>query len=191
LSLHCVKQEDEILLTFKIVLIKRILIFVSPISSFSSYCSMDCLALLKQCSDITSPTLVNATQHFIATQLFGPHYFQSLVQTPEAIGRLQTYLPVLLSNLNAFKQKSEEIDGHLSKSAAEFLLDPWLLIQLPWNAALLNQWLMAALAEVFKFKKAATCDKPPPRAGRMHLQRWRTEHTNWLFVAIGRRKLEV
>lgn len=128
---------------------------------------MDCLALLKLCRDTKSPTLANATQHFISTQLFGPHYFQSLVQTPDAIARsipMKKFLPELVNNLNAYK--SEEVDGHLSKSAAEFLLDPWLLIQLPWNAALLHQWLTAALAEVYMFKKEATKFQwwPTPRS---------------------------
>jgi hypothetical protein len=119
---------------------------------------MDCQALLKHSHAIKSPSLSNATLHFISTQLFGPNYFQHLVQDakPDDIPieqRLHMFLPLLSCNLNAYKKKAQDVDGHLCKSAAEFLLNPWLLIQLPWNAALLNQWLMAALAEVFKVKK--------------------------------------
>lgn len=38
-------------------------------------------------------------------------------------------------------------------SAAEFILDPWVLIQLPWHPLMLHQWLAAVLAETLKFEK--------------------------------------
>jgi hypothetical protein len=120
---------------------------------------MDCQALIKHSSGSKSPNLSNATLHFISTQLFGPHYFQHLAKHPKIDDyppieqRLHMFLPQLSFNLNEYKKKAQDVDGHLCKSAAEFLLNPWLLIQLPWNAALLNQWLMAALAEVLKVKK--------------------------------------
>jgi hypothetical protein len=119
---------------------------------------MDCQALLKQSSDFRSPSLYNATLHFISTQLFGPNYFQHLVQDSKAGDlsieqRLHIFVPMLSCNSNAYKKIAQDDNDHLSKCAAEFLLNPWLLIQLPWNAALLNQWLMAALAEVLKVNK--------------------------------------
>lgn len=119
---------------------------------------MDCQALLKYCGGIKSPILPNATLHFISTQLFGPHYFHHLVQFSKATRipteqRLHKFLPMLMAYLNTYNWKAQNIKDHLSKTAAEYLLNPWLLIQLPWNAALLNQWLIAALAEVLMVKK--------------------------------------
>jgi hypothetical protein len=37
-------------------------------------------------------------------------------------------------------------------SPAEFLLEPWVLVQLPWNPVLLHQWLVAVFAEYLKLK---------------------------------------
>jgi len=48
-------------------------------------------------------------------------------------------------------------DLHLCESSAEFLLEPWLLMQVPWHPAVYYQWLSAALAEVLKAKKQV-CD---------------------------------
>jgi len=39
------------------------------------------------------------------------------------------------------------------KSAAEFLLEPWILVQLPFQPVLLHQWSVALLAESLKFEK--------------------------------------
>jgi hypothetical protein len=41
----------------------------------------------------------------------------------------------------------------LCESAAEFILDPWVLIQLPWHPVMFHQWLAAVLAETLKFEK--------------------------------------
>jgi hypothetical protein len=38
-------------------------------------------------------------------------------------------------------------------TAAEYLLDPWILIQMPFQFALLNQWAVALLAEALIFQK--------------------------------------
>jgi len=43
------------------------------------------------------------------------------------------------------------------KSAAEFLLEPWVLLQLPFQPLLLHQWCVALHAESLKFKKEI-CD---------------------------------
>jgi len=39
-----------------------------------------------------------------------------------------------------------------SESAAEFLLNPWVLIQLPFQPVLFHQWTVALFAETLKFK---------------------------------------
>lgn len=39
------------------------------------------------------------------------------------------------------------------RSAEEFLLEPWLLLQLPFQPSLLHQWAVALLAETLKFQK--------------------------------------
>jgi len=39
------------------------------------------------------------------------------------------------------------------QSAAEFLLEPWVLIQLPFKPLLLHQWCVALIAEALKFYK--------------------------------------
>jgi hypothetical protein len=41
----------------------------------------------------------------------------------------------------------------LCGNAAEFILDPWVMIQLPWYPVMFHQWLVAVLAEVLKFEK--------------------------------------
>jgi hypothetical protein len=41
----------------------------------------------------------------------------------------------------------------LCGNAAEFILDPWVMIQLPWYPVMFHQWLAAVLAEVLKFEK--------------------------------------
>ena len=46
-------------------------------------------------------------------------------------------------------------DEDLCKSAKDFLLEPCILIQLPWTPILLHQWLVAALAEVLLFEKSS------------------------------------
>jgi len=39
------------------------------------------------------------------------------------------------------------------ESAAEFLLEPWVLIQLPYQPILMHQWAVALMAEALKFQK--------------------------------------
>jgi hypothetical protein len=39
------------------------------------------------------------------------------------------------------------------QSASEFLLEPWVLLQLPFQPSLLHQWTVALLAETLKFQK--------------------------------------
>lgn len=40
--------------------------------------------------------------------------------------------------------------GDSVERSAEFLLEPCVLVMLPWNHVLLRQWLAAALIEVLK-----------------------------------------
>jgi hypothetical protein len=42
-----------------------------------------------------------------------------------------------------------------AKKASEFLLEPCILIQLPWNTVMLHQWLVAAFVEVLIIEKAS------------------------------------
>jgi len=53
-----------------------------------------------------------------------------------------------------FKNKIMSFQDGLEQceSAAEFILEPWVLVQLPFQPLLLHQWLVAVLAETLKFK---------------------------------------
>lgn len=41
----------------------------------------------------------------------------------------------------------------LCENASEFILNPWVLIQLPWYPLMFHQWLAAVMAETLKFEK--------------------------------------
>jgi hypothetical protein len=41
----------------------------------------------------------------------------------------------------------------LCGNVAEFILDPWVMMQLPWYPVMFHQWLAAVLSEVLKFEK--------------------------------------
>jgi hypothetical protein len=65
------------------------------------------------------------------------------------------YLPNYIYHKSTTQKQlfAHKEDLHLCQSAAEFLLEPWLLMQLPWHPAVYYQWLTAALAEVLKARK--------------------------------------
>jgi hypothetical protein len=124
----------------------------------SRYHAMDCLSLLEHSSGNKSLHIANATQLFSFTQMYNQYYWSiiSLVQilyTP--IKFPLEYLPNLIYHKSSTQKQlfAHEGDLHLCQSAAEFLLEPWLLMQLPWHPAVYYQWLTAALAEALKARK--------------------------------------
>lgn len=57
---------------------------------------------------------------------------------------------ITLSQIFFFKRKFQ---ADVCKTAAEFLLEPWILLQIPFQPVLLNQWTVALLAEALIFQK--------------------------------------
>jgi len=58
---------------------------------------------------------------------------------------------IKLSTHNKNKTFQENVEE--CKSAAEFLLEPWVLLQLPFQPALLHQWCVALMAEALRFRR--------------------------------------
>ena len=48
---------------------------------------------------------------------------------------------------------SQAISPDQCESAGEFLLEPWVLLQLPFQPSMLHQWAVALLAETLRFQK--------------------------------------
>jgi hypothetical protein len=42
------------------------------------------------------------------------------------------------------------------KSAEEYLFEPWVLLQLPFEPVILHQWSVALMAEALRFRKQIT-----------------------------------
>jgi hypothetical protein len=120
---------------------------------------MDCLLLLEHSSDGNKNLhIANATQLFLFTQMYN-HYYWSQVALTQKLYETQLEPQVNLKNSiyhSSTTQKqlfADKGDLHLCESSAEFLLEPWLVMQVPWHPAVYYQWLSAALAEVFKAEK--------------------------------------
>jgi hypothetical protein len=63
----------------------------------------------------------------------------------------------MLLNLTIFINFFQAIiTSDIRRSAADFLLDPWILIQLPFQPVLLHQWAVALLAEAIIFQRKIT-----------------------------------
>jgi hypothetical protein len=56
-----------------------------------------------------------------------------------------------LSHFN--KKFPQDIAPDQCESAGEFLLEPWVLLQLPFQPSMLHQWAVAVLAETLRFQK--------------------------------------
>jgi hypothetical protein len=101
----------------------------------------------------------NATQLFTFSQLYGMQFWVDAAKLHQTGTKTEFRLTVLMllafnHSINTQKQLfADKGDLHLCESVSEFLLEPWLLMQLPWNPVLYNQWLAAALAEVLRAKK--------------------------------------
>jgi len=119
---------------------------------------MDCLSLLQHSSGDKCLHFANATQLFTFNQLYSLHYWY-LLNFVHGGAKLEFKATVyLLTSVYHSRDTQHQLfrdqgDLHQCESAEEFLLEPWLLMQLPWHPALFNQWLAAALAEVLKAKK--------------------------------------
>jgi hypothetical protein len=119
---------------------------------------MDCLSLLKHSSGDKCLHFANATQLFTFNQLYSLQYW-FFVNHMHGGSKLEFKGTVFLltSVYHSFNTQkrlfTDKGDLHQCESAEEFLLEPWLLMQIPWHPALYNQWLAAALAEVLTAKK--------------------------------------
>jgi hypothetical protein len=121
---------------------------------------MDCLALIETSSGNKNLHFANATQFFTFTQIYGLQFWDQIIELQQSIvakrefGNTMFLLTTIYHSSNTQKQLfADKEDLHLSESSAEFLLEPWLLIQLPWHPPVYYQWLIAALSEVLKAKE--------------------------------------
>jgi hypothetical protein len=119
---------------------------------------MDCLSLLENSSGNKSLHFANATQFFTFSQIYGLAFWSQLSVLLASINKREyqdaTYMLTSYhhSGNNLRRLFANKEDLHLCQSAAEWLLEPWLVMQLPWHPAVYYQWLIAALAEVLKAK---------------------------------------
>jgi hypothetical protein len=120
---------------------------------------MDCLSLLENTCGNKSLHFANATQLFTFNQIYSLHYWRTVVNMHDSIfnqGEIDNIVYMMTSVYHCFNTQrqlfAEEKDLHLCESATEFLLEPWLLMQVPWHPPVYMQWLLAALAEVLKAK---------------------------------------
>jgi len=130
------------------------------ISQIFRYHAMDCLSLLETSSGNKSLHFANATQLFTFNQIYGLPFWSTAIKLQHSVfakKEFENTMYLLTSTYHASKTQlqifSQEGNLHLCKSAAEFLLEPWLLMQVPWNPAVYYQWLIAALAEVLRAKQ--------------------------------------
>jgi hypothetical protein len=121
---------------------------------------MDCLSLLETSSANKSLHFANATQLFIFNQVYSLPFWSEAIKLQQSVFAKKEFkntMYLLTSTYHASKTQrqlfSQEENLHLCKSAAEFLLEPWLVMQVPWHPAVYYQWLIAALAEVLKAKQ--------------------------------------
>jgi hypothetical protein len=74
-----------------------------------------------------------------------------------------------------------ESDSKLYKNAAEFLLEPWVLLQIPFQPAMLHQWAVALLAESMIFQQKIS---PIYCFGFSHKFNFITEHLRLMLLAM-------
>jgi hypothetical protein len=118
---------------------------------------MDCLSLLEHSSGNKSLHIANATQLFTFNQIYTLNYWSQLalmhyVAYTDTESETKLYLAFATYHSSSTQKQlfADEGDLHLCESPAEFLLEPWLLMQVPWHPAVYYQWLIAALAEELK-----------------------------------------
>jgi hypothetical protein len=122
---------------------------------------MDCLSLLETSAGNKSLHFANATQLFTFNQIYGLHFWSEITNLMFSVIARKEYKNTILYLLTTIYHSSNtqrhlftnKEDLHLSETASEFLLEPWLLIQVPWHPPVFYQWLIAALAELLKAKK--------------------------------------
>lgn len=120
---------------------------------------MDCLSLFEHSSGNKSLHTANAVQLFTYNQIYGLHFWSeaALLQHDSQFKDINNafYLMTNIyhSHSTQWQLFAEQGDVHLCESSAEFLLEPWLLMQVAWHPAVYYQWLVAALAEVLKAKQ--------------------------------------
>jgi hypothetical protein len=121
---------------------------------------MDCLSLLETSCGNKSLHFANATQLFTFNQMYGLPFWSTAINLQHSIFAKREFEKTMYMLTNIYHSSktqwqlfAEEGDLHLCESSAEYLLEPWLLIQLPWHPAVYYQWLLAVMAEIFKAKK--------------------------------------
>jgi hypothetical protein len=103
---------------------------------------MDCLT-----SEEMSVRLPNVAHNFASSKIFSIRVWPR-VYVKES-GMLEALKKYCMSPLwsNSFINCGSKQE---CKTAREFLMEPWVLIQLPWNTNLLHQWLVAVQAEILQ-----------------------------------------
>lgn len=117
---------------------------------------MDCLSLLEYSGGVKSLHIANATQYFTFSQIYGLHFWKEVAllhYTDDYKTTVNLLTAVYHSHSTQQQLFADKGDLHLCEYPAEFLLEPWLLMQVPWHPPVYNQWLAAALGEVLKAKK--------------------------------------
>jgi len=117
---------------------------------------MDCMAQLDSSGD-KHLYLTNATLFFTFSKLYGVNYWNYLQKFYMEVSKNNKYVDLVPYNsFHFFEQLHNMFNENLideCQTAAEFLTEPWVLIQLPWHPVLYHQWLAAVLAQVFLVKK--------------------------------------
>jgi hypothetical protein len=97
-------------------------------------------------------SLANAAHYLAISKIFSlqiwPTLSSALKRKEELITALRNYC---LSP--RWSDSFIACNKHECKTASEFLLNPWVLIQLPWDTTLLHQWLVAIEAEILQLSK--------------------------------------
>jgi hypothetical protein len=121
---------------------------------------MDCLSLLENSCGDKNLHFANATQLFTFNQIYSLPFWSTVIKMQHSVfvkKEFENRMYLFTNFYHSFETQRQlfcdEGDLHLCQSSAEFLLEPWLLMQLPWHPAVYYQWLIATLAEVLKAKK--------------------------------------
>jgi len=109
---------------------------------------MDCLAL--QTNSSCGQYWANALHLLHTYQTFGYSFHNDVrLMLESETPSLKYFRPALHLKLTPPLLKK---DAEVCESAAEFLLEPWVLLQLPFQPLLLHQWSVALLAESLRFQ---------------------------------------
>ncbi|XP_059490716.1 uncharacterized protein LOC132205592 [Neocloeon triangulifer] len=114
------------------------------------YHQMDCPSLLEKSTDAH---WLNAFHYLICTQAYGSLYTNAIEKLLRSEDRSDFDETPLTSYLCQVTNKMLQGSLDVCESVDEILFEPWILLQLPFNSKLLQQWHFAYLAELLRFQK--------------------------------------